>query len=55
VTTDNGYEPEEPGGFVQTLLQAITKADEENLERLRRVYPTYVDELVAATRGGVVA
>jgi len=50
---DRGGYP--PGGFVKALLSAIAKADPENREKLRGVYPEYVEayELAAETETGI--
>lgn len=40
----------EPGGFVATLIKAITRADSENLEKLRLGFPDYVAAVVAIQR-----
>jgi hypothetical protein len=37
-----GERGQHPGSFIGTLLTAISQADEENTELLRKVYPGYV-------------
>jgi len=39
-----------PGVFVERLLDLLAAADDENLDRLRGMFPEYVDAFLAITR-----